>query len=209
MTTRGFLAVAALFPALLAACASGPKRAKPGLTQKGLASWYGADFHGRPTASGETYDMHRISAAHRTLPLGTTVKVKNLDNGRTLQVPITDRGPFVGGRILDLSRAAAEALGMLEAGLARVRITVLEGPAVADLRVQVGAFRDRANADRLARELRDLSGVVVASVGGLYRVQVPVRGNAKSPEALQKQLRRRGLDSVLVPAGSQPPRSKT
>ncbi|MDX1383552.1 MAG: SPOR domain-containing protein, partial [Thermoanaerobaculia bacterium] len=114
-----------------------------------------------------------------------------------------------GGRILDLSRAAAEALGMLEAGLARVRITVLEGPAVADLRVQVGAFRDRANADRLARELRDLSGVVVASVGGLYRVQVPVRGNAKSPEALQKQLRRRGLDSVLVPAGSQPPRSKT
>lgn len=97
-----------------------------GTTQQGLASWYGAKFNGRPTASGEIYDMNRISAAHKQLPFGTVVEVENQDNGRKLRVPINDRGPFVEGRIIDLSLGAARKLDMFGAGLARVRIRVVK-----------------------------------------------------------------------------------
>lgn len=83
---------------------------------RGLASWYGARFHGKPTASGEKYDMHQFTAAHPTLPFGTIVRVRSLVNGRTVDVRINDRGPFSKRRVIDLSRAAAEALGLLEAG---------------------------------------------------------------------------------------------
>lgn len=99
-----------------------------GWTQTGMASWYGNPFHGRQTASGEVYDMDRMTAAHQTLPFGTRVRVENLDNGSTVVVRINDRGPFVKGRILDVSRRAARELGMIGPGTARVRITVLEGP---------------------------------------------------------------------------------
>ncbi|MBI5277514.1 MAG: septal ring lytic transglycosylase RlpA family protein [Burkholderiales bacterium] len=83
---------------------------------RGLASWYGQRFHGRRTASGERFDMHELTAAHRTLPFGTVVRVQSLVNGRTVDVRINDRGPFLRKRVIDLSRAAAEALGLLEAG---------------------------------------------------------------------------------------------
>jgi len=94
-------------------------------TETGLASWYGKPYHGRATASGERYDMHGLTAAHRTLPFGTRVRVTNLENGRKVEVRITDRGPFVEGRIIDLSRAAARKLQMIQAGLARVELRVV------------------------------------------------------------------------------------
>ena len=101
---------------------------RPGQVLRGQASWYGAKFHGRPTASGEPFDMNRVSGAHRELPLGTWVQVTNLANGRKLEVPINDRGPFKSGRVLDLSREAARRLGYLEDGVADVEIRVLTLP---------------------------------------------------------------------------------
>jgi rare lipoprotein A (peptidoglycan hydrolase) len=94
--------------------------------ETGVASWYGKPFHGRTTASGERYNMNKMTAAHKTLPFGVTVKVTNLDNGRSVKVRITDRGPFVKGRIIDLSRAAAKKLDMVGPGTARVRIAVVQ-----------------------------------------------------------------------------------
>jgi rare lipoprotein A len=97
---------------------------QPIFTQVGLASWYGRDFNRRHTASGERYDMYNLTAAHRSLPLDTVVKVTNLTNSRSVLVRINDRGPFAAGRVIDLSRSAAELLGMKEAGVAPVRIDV-------------------------------------------------------------------------------------
>ena len=90
-----------------------PVQSAMGFSQEGNASWYGMDFHGKKTATGETYDMFSISAAHKTLPLGSKVRVTNLDNGRELELTINDRGPFVDGRVIDLSYASARLLGML------------------------------------------------------------------------------------------------
>lgn len=101
---------------------------KPSYDQTGIASWYGEKFHGRPTATGETYNMNDITAAHKTLPLNSMLHVENLENGRTIVVRLNDRGPFADGRIIDLSKAAAKALGTLEGGLARVRVRYI-GPA--------------------------------------------------------------------------------
>ena len=101
----------------------------PRPAETGTASWYGKAHHGQPTASGETYDMHALTAAHRSLPLGTRVLVTNVQNGRSVEVRINDRGPFVRGRILDLSYAAALELGSLSGGAFRVKLRVLEEPA--------------------------------------------------------------------------------
>jgi len=98
-----------------------------GFRENGLASWYGEPFHGRKTASGEIYDMNKISAAHKTLPLHTWVEVKNLENKRSMIVRINDRGPFVPGRIIDLSRAAATELGVYGPGVAKVHIRAVHG----------------------------------------------------------------------------------
>ncbi|MGQ9478014.1 MAG: septal ring lytic transglycosylase RlpA family protein [Candidatus Bipolaricaulia bacterium] len=94
----------------------------------GIASWYGPGFHGKRTASGEIYDMYRISAAHRTLPFGTIVKVVDLETGRSVVVRINDRGPFIEGRIIDLSYGAAKELGMVEKGLAKVGLKIVRWP---------------------------------------------------------------------------------
>jgi rare lipoprotein A len=105
-----------------------PSRPQSDKLQKmeiGHASWYGPNFHGKKTASGVIFDQTEMTAAHRNLPLGSKVRVTNLDNERSVDVEINDRGPFISGRIIDLSRAAARALGMLEDGLTRVRIDVL------------------------------------------------------------------------------------
>ena len=95
---------------------------------EGLASWYGLDFNGRLTASGEVYDMYKFTAAHKTLPLGTVVKVTNQDNGMTTEVKINDRGPYVKGRIIDLSRTAGRAIDIRGSGTARVKLEVLHWP---------------------------------------------------------------------------------
>lgn len=98
----------------------------PGYNKTGLASWYGDPFHGRKTANGETYDMNQMTAAHKTLPMPTDVRVTNLENGRSIIVTINDRGPFVHGRIIDLSRRAAQLLGVIKKGTARVRVESLQ-----------------------------------------------------------------------------------
>jgi rare lipoprotein A len=110
----------------LSACSHRANVAIPSKYQTGKASWYGEKFHNTQTASGEKFNMNQLTAAHPTLPFNTFVLVKNLDNGRTVKVRINDRGPFVKGRIIDLSRKAAEKLDMIRAGVAPVRIEILE-----------------------------------------------------------------------------------
>ena len=135
-----------------------------GYAERGLASWYGAEFHERRTSNGEVFDMYTMTAAHKRLPLPTYVEVTNLDNGRKAVVRVNDRGPFHSDRIIDLSYAAAARLGMVEAGTARVEVRALElmadaSPVAAATSryVQVGAFGEQRNAEtlraRLAREL--------------------------------------------------------
>jgi len=123
-------------------------------TETGVASWYGHPYHGRPAADGEIYDMEKMTAAHRTLPFNTWVRVTNLDNGKTADLRIIDRGPFVEGRIIDVSHAAARELGLIGPGLANVRIDVISAPAKALetpslYAVQVSAFTDRGRAEQL------------------------------------------------------------
>lgn len=115
---RGFMALAVLALAF-------PFGAAQAAVQEGVVSWYGDRFHGRPTASGELFDASAMTMAHPTLPFGTKVRVTNLRNGRSVDVRVNDRGPFVGSRIADLSHAAAVTLGMMGRGLARVRIEIL------------------------------------------------------------------------------------
>ena len=119
--------------------------------ESGIASWYGHPYHGRQSSSGEIYDMEKLTAAHRTLPFGPVVEVRDLDNGRTVSVRIIARGPFVEGRIIDLSRAAAREIRMLGPGTAHVRVVVASLPNAIPagyFAVQTGAFRERANAER-------------------------------------------------------------
>ncbi len=167
----------------LSGCASGGHGRAPGLPtpvtngwmEEGVASWYGEPFHGRRTASGEVYDMHAPTAAHRTLPFGTLVRVDNLTNGRSATLRITDRGPFAKNRILDVSRWGAEELRLLGPGVARVRITVIDAPASQECwEVQAGSFADSANAERLRARLLDdqLPARVDAGPDGLHRVRV-------------------------------------
>jgi len=133
-----------------------PVPTRPGAVETGIASWYGYPYHGRRTASGEIYDMEKLTAAHRTLPFGTWVEVTNLDNRKRVRVRITDRGPFVEGRIIDLSLAAAREIDMVRAGIVKVRVQVVSGPAAAGGRfaVQVGAYLNRENAERMRRRLQ-------------------------------------------------------
>lgn len=102
-----------------------------GFRETGVASWYGRDFHGKPTSSGEIYDMRQLTAAHKTLPIPTWVEVTNLSNGRQVIVKVNDRGPFVDDRVIDLSQRAAEELDMIRTGTARVRVRALGAPAAA------------------------------------------------------------------------------
>jgi rare lipoprotein A len=124
--------------------------------QQGIASWYGADFHGKQTSSGEVYDMYQLTCAHPTLPLGTMVMVTNLENGKSVELKVNDRGPFVKDRIIDVSYAAARMLDMHAQGTAMVRVEVT-GTAIQPTQrftLQVGSFVDKSNAQRLADQLR-------------------------------------------------------
>jgi rare lipoprotein A len=156
-----------------------PARPKPLETETGIASWYGYPYHGRHSANGEIYEMEKLTAAHRTLPFGTWVRVVNLRNDKAVEVRITDRGPFVDGRLIDLSKAAARAVGMVSAGVAGVRLEVIDIPKdlFADLfAVQVGAFQYRDNAERYLALMQSRygSGRIVAREGDptLWRVLV-------------------------------------
>lgn len=123
--------------------------------ETGLASWYGHPYHGRPAANGEIYDMEQLTAAHRTLPFGTWVRVVNLTNSKTVDVRITDRGPFVDNRIIDLSHAAAVAIALVGPGVGPVRLDILSVPPVIEnwYAVQAGAFLDPERAERLRTSL--------------------------------------------------------
>lgn len=163
-----------------------------GYRERGIASWYGSKFHGRLTSSGEPFDMYKVSAAHKSLPLPSWVEVTNLDNGRSLVVRVNDRGPFKEGRIIDLSYAAAVKLGVLESGTAPVEVRALDLGAASDMvahvpaalpvDLQAGAFSKRESAERLADRLRDegFDRVRVERTrtdrGSLWRVRIgPIR----------------------------------
>jgi rare lipoprotein A len=179
-----------------------------GFVQQGLASWYGRDFHGRPTASGEIYDMYAPTAAHKTLPLGSYLRVTNLTNGRSMVVRVNDRGPFVKGRIVDLSYAAARELGMLETGVAPVRIEAL-GRSTAggynfqqgNFTIQVGAFKQQANARRLAGRLNNSHITLYDSPRGrFYRVRVGRYSNLTEAVKGRRKLEEEGFYDAFVVA---------
>jgi rare lipoprotein A len=171
--------------------------------ETGLASWYGHPYHGRASASGEIYDMEQMTAAHRTLPFGTMVRVRDLDNEKSVDVRINDRGPFVDGRIIDLSHAAARAIEMIGPGTARVRLEILSAPVTvgqAHFGVQVGAFRNRENAERLRRAMETKYGrarlVERADTPGLWHVVVGMEPTQDGASALADRIR--GEDSWVT-----------
>ncbi|MFI5167740.1 MAG: septal ring lytic transglycosylase RlpA family protein [Thermoanaerobaculales bacterium] len=184
-----------------------PPTAQTGYTEEGLASWYGEPYHGRPTASGPRYDMWAMTAAHRTLPFGTRVQVHNLANGRDAEVLVNDRGPFVAGRILDLSRAAAERLDAIGPGVIPVRLEVAKlGDGMPDepcWEVQIGAFAHEENVDRahLNLEGKGLAVRLAPASGGLTRVRATGIGGKPNAEALARSLAGEFPGAVAVPCG--------
>jgi rare lipoprotein A len=166
--------------------------AVPGAVETGIASWYGHPYHGRRAADGETYDMETLVAAHRTLPFNTWVRVYNLTNNKTVDVRIIDRGPFVDGRIIDLSHAAAQAIDMIGPGIAQVRVEILSTPAVTPgaFAVQVGAFRDRANAERARAGMEARYGrAQLVLEQGFWRVLVGQEATEAAANALAARIR--------------------
>lgn len=184
-----------------------PPAPVPGWTETGAASWYGYPYHGRRAANGEVYDMEQLTAAHRTLPFGALVLVTNLSNRRSVTVRITDRGPFVEGRIIDLSRAAARQIGLIGPGTAPVRIEFLgyaappQLPEAAVFAVQAGAFADLGNASELRERLRKrYDPVEIISPdgpGGLHRVLVGRFPTMEEAEAAASALREE-VEGVFV-----------
>jgi rare lipoprotein A len=183
-----------------------------GAGETGRASWYGPEFHGRRTSSGEIYDMYQLTAAHRELPLGTWVMVTNLNNGRSVEVRVNDRGPFVQDRILDVSYAAARLLGMIGSGVVPVRVVVTHVPAgdgteLIGLRgrytIQVGSFVSEENAKSLER---DLVGsfpnveVVRRTIGGdtFFRVRVGDFAGPSEAVVVAERLAARGLNVLIL-----------
>jgi rare lipoprotein A len=185
--------VAAHVPAKAGAPGPAPK---VGAVETGIASWYGNPYHGRAAADGEIYDMEKLTAAHRTLPFNTWVRVENLTNRQTVDVRIIDRGPFVGNRIIDLSHAAAQQIQMIGTGTANVRVVVIKQPAVVEAAVfgvQIGLFRVRENADRLQAQTRQRYGKaqVVERPGNplMWRVLVGEESTPDQAEALAIRIR--------------------
>ncbi len=173
-----------------------PKNAKVLYSQVGWASWYGPGFQKRKTANGEIFDTEKMTAAHRTLPLNSIARVTNLKTGESVLVRITDRGPFVGDRILDLSRAAARKLSVYQRGTALVRIEVLETPAPIQSGgrwcVQIGAFHDHEQAAKLKEKLaRRYSTAKVlqfsSPVGGDWLRILVANGDKKRAESLMRE----------------------
>jgi peptidoglycan lytic transglycosylase len=190
----------------------------PDYDEIGFASWYGPNFHGRLTANGERFDMNEMTAAHRTLPLPSYVRVTNLSNGRSAILRVNDRGPFANNRILDVSRRGAQVLGFQEQGVQRVRVQIvtrdgraLPGQTLSDAMpdgpsayyVQVASFRSRDSANEVARGLNNVGGGVVvqsARVNGntVYRVRVGPFELKRSAESSLGKVRRQGHGEARV-----------
>lgn len=184
-----------------------PNSAMRAYTEQGNASWYGIPFDGRRASNGEIYDMHKLTAAHRTLPFDTVVRVTNLSNGKSTVVRITDRGPFVDNRIIDLSMAAAQEIDSIGPGVVPVRLEILSpgiDPASGFFTVQVGAFRDRGNAERLRERLNaEYSPIFIQpydSPDGLYyRVRVGKVPGEDAAQHFGERLRdREGIKPIVV-----------
>jgi rare lipoprotein A len=187
-----------------------------GFRQTGIASWYGRDFHGKKTSNGEIYDMYAESAAHKTLPLGTIVLVRNLENGQELPLRINDRGPFVAGRIIDLSYAAAQKLGVAQPGTARVEVVAIGTSATetaqssnyyytGNFTIQVGAFRNRDNAVKLHREMNARyhnAHIVTVTESGepFYRVRVARCTTLEEAESYESHFRQSGFSEAFAVA---------
>jgi rare lipoprotein A len=215
----------ALFPALaLAGCAHRPVARRPAppplpppppaemqpavpgqYVEQGVASWYGVPFNGHRTSNGEIYDMYQFTAAHRTLPFDSVVRVTNLRNSKQTEVRINDRGPFVENRVIDLSLAAARALDMVGTGTAQVRIELVSGPnpLVGFFTVQVGAFQLKENAERLRVQLSaSYSPVTIqeydSPTGIFYRVRVGRVPSQEAAHQLAEQLRNEQFLPMIV-----------
>jgi len=186
-----------------------------GYRARGLASWYGKKFHGRRTSSGETYDMYAMTAAHKTLPLPTWVRVTNLDNGKSVVVKVNDRGPFHAGRIIDLSYAAASKLGVLARGTAPVEVIALTPEKSADMDetsvssqfpawVQVGAFSRWQNAHQLQQRLLEQAGIngiikpLEQNAGLAYRVWLGPVDNPQHLQQIREKLPEWGIEAYPI-----------
>jgi rare lipoprotein A len=191
-----------------------------GYKERGVASWYGPDFHTRPTSSGEPYDMYAMTAAHKTLPIPAYARVTTLSNGRSVVVRINDRGPFVDNRIIDLSYSAAWKLDMTRAGTAFVEVEVITPGATGDIArtlapqtpptlaaprlfLQAGAFGVRDNARQMRSRLRaagidDVDIVAPDATVALYRVRVGPIADVAAYDLLAAQLQKLGIDTLLV-----------
>ena len=184
-----------------------PLGSAEGYSETGVASWYGADFHGKKTANGERYDMYQMTAAHRILPMHTRLVIRNLDNGRTTEVRVNDRGPFVGNRIIDLSYAAASVLGVVGPGTARVSLQTIAGQRiqyVGPFYVQYGAFVVEENARRLRSRLvaRGFAGTRITK-GELqgttfWRVQVGAFSSLGEAESMRLRLTKESPGSFII-----------
>ncbi len=200
-----------------------PLKGADDFLERGTASWYGKQFHGRKTASGETYNMYAMTAAHKTLPMGTYVRARNLDSGKTVDVRINDRGPFVRGRIIDLSYEAAKRMGVVGPGTAPVEIvalgslketevagkvqqTLVPGDYYAgDFTIQVGAFKDRQNAVKLRDKLavKYKNAHIAAYEGALetfYCVRVGRSDRLERAREYEKMLEAAGYRDAMVVA---------
>jgi rare lipoprotein A len=200
-----------------------PAPARVGSTETGMASWYGVPYHGRRSASGEIYDMEKLTAAHRALPFQTWVEVTNLSNGKQVNVRITDRGPFVGGRIIDLSMAAARQLDMVRSGIARVRLKVIVAPvneplvnappvnaldspqansqsATGEYAVQAGAFSDPVRAEIFRQSLPFADARVLPRPEGssLWRVVVGHALTLQAATTLAAEVTKTAGQAVVV-----------
>ncbi len=181
-----------------------PMQTARGYDEVGTASWYGKDFHGKKTAAGNIYDMYSLSAAHKTLPLGTWVRVTNLSNGRGVDLVIDDRGPFVGDRIIDLSYAAAQQLGSARAGLAKVRVTALaDNPLI---NVASAPARTKAPAPKVVKvrtpaPVRAVANAPVKQVvaqAPKYYIQVGTFAQAQNAQSVVSHLVRSGYGGSRV-----------
>jgi rare lipoprotein A len=184
-----------------------------GYVERGVASWYGPGFHAANTSNGEKYDMYGMTAAHKTLPLPTYVQVTNLQNGRSVIVRVNDRGPFKEGRIIDLSRTAAERLDIVRAGTGFVEVRAITpgaeaapapAPKTSELYVQAGAFSSEGNANRLRDQLRSQgeqnSFVRKDTVGDrvLYRVRIGPVPNVSEFDEIVARLRKLGFPDARL-----------
>ncbi|MBI4652201.1 septal ring lytic transglycosylase RlpA family protein [Candidatus Desantisbacteria bacterium] len=184
-----------------------------GFVQTGIASWYGKDFHGKKTSSGEIYDMNLKTAAHKTLPLGTYVKVTNLENDKIIVVRINDRGPFVRDRIIDLSYAAAKELNIDIAGTGKVKIEALDKNDIKSIStqdfgrgnftIQIGSFKSKENAVQLTEQLKRMYSSTSMTFfnseeGAFYRVRVGRYNLLNKANDAQEELEERGYKDAMV-----------